>query len=230
MAASTTAEPRSPWARHSPAPTPASSVIGTIARRASTTSSTRRARRSAASTTTASLRNSDGWTLRPPSRIHELAPLTCAPRPGANGRHIAITPSTPSGITSLRHIWYGNRAATTRLTRPSPAHMACLLKIRYGECPRLASVTADADSTITRPSITNTATTRGDRVVRTRRRSEFGRAHPHAAPSRARASAGVIRRRPARVWAWGPGRTGQACGLAPGRAGARAPHDDDHRR
>ena len=159
MAASTTAEPRSPWARQSPAPTPASRAIGTMARRASTTSSIRRARRSAASTTTASLRNSDGWRLKPPIRIHELAPFTLAPRPGANGRDMAITPSTPSGITSFRQIWYGYRAATTRLTRPSPAHIACLPKIRYGECPRLASVTADADSTITRPSITNTPTT-----------------------------------------------------------------------
>ena len=40
-----------------------------------------------------------------------------------------------------------------------PAHIAWRLKIRYGELPRLASVTADADSTMTRPSITNTATT-----------------------------------------------------------------------
>ena len=40
-----------------------------------------------------------------------------------------------------------------------PAHIACRLKTRYGELPRLASVTAEAESTMTSPSMTNTATT-----------------------------------------------------------------------
>ena len=44
-------------------------------------------------------------------------------------------------------------------TRPMPAHVTWRLKMWYGLLPFAASTAADADSTITRPSITNTATT-----------------------------------------------------------------------
>ena len=130
-------------------------------------------------------------------RTHELAPFTLAPMPGANGAAMATTRAaraeSRTGASDGRGPWRRSRGRSS----PMAAHIACLAKTRYGECPRLASVTADADSTITRPSITSTAPRRRWRSrYRSADRALRGRTldAPRAVPSRARASAGSCAR------------------------------------
>jgi len=54
---------------------------------------------------------------------------------------------------------YGTCVAKIMPTRPTPAHIACFENTAYGELPTLACVTAEAESTMTRPKTTNTRTT-----------------------------------------------------------------------
>ena len=85
--------------------------------------------------------------------------MIVTPSDDVNGRSIS-TPARPrSGIAARRTQARLTRRATTRPTSPNAAHALCRLNRRYGLLPRFDSVAADADSTITSPSITNRATT-----------------------------------------------------------------------
>ena len=64
-----------------------------------------------------------------------------------------------SGIASRFSHTRLMRIATIIPTRPIAAHDTCRVKMWYGLLPLAASTPADADSTITSPSITNIATT-----------------------------------------------------------------------
>ena len=70
IAPSTTADPRSPWRRHAPAPNPAMSISGNSVRRGSAICSWRVARMLAASASVASFSTSDGWKLSEPTVTH----------------------------------------------------------------------------------------------------------------------------------------------------------------
>ena len=115
----------------------------------------RRTSRSAAKITRASLRNSDGCIEKLPTAIHARASLTVTPSPGVNGASMPRPAMTSSGTDSRRSHVRLTRSAMTRPTVPRPAHISWRLKMLYGLRPFAASVCADADSTITRPSITN---------------------------------------------------------------------------
>ena len=155
----TIAEPRSPWTRQAPAANAASRIIGRRLRRTSLSTSSRRISRSAAKMTTASLRNSDGCTENGPTMIQALAPLTVTPAPGIIGSTISAEHSASSGTDSRRTNARLIRWASHSPTRPMTAHTTWRLKTWYGLRPRDASVAAEADSTITSPSMTNSETT-----------------------------------------------------------------------
>ena len=159
MAHITMAEPRSPWARQAPAAPIATRAMGRRLRRTSESTSARRTSRSAANTTRASLRNSDGCRLNEPIVTHALASLTVEPTAGRNGKAIPSPARTKSGMARRCTHARCMRIPTSMPTRPMPAHVTWRLKMWYGLLPLAASTDADAESTITRPSMTNTATT-----------------------------------------------------------------------
>ena len=101
---------------------------------------------------------SEGWKPNDPNRTHERASLMVTPTPGTNGSIMPPAASTAPGMTSVRHRWYGTAMAISMPRRPKPAHIACLLNVAYGESLPPTWLADVADSTITRPSITNTAT------------------------------------------------------------------------
>ena len=159
IAVITIAEPRSPCSRQAPAANAATRAIGRRLRRTSDRWSWRRTSRSAANSTRASFRNSDGCTLNEPTVTQARASLTVVPTPGTNGSAMPRPASTTSGIarrfTQLRCM----RMAMIIPTRPIAAHVAWRVKMWYGLRPFAASTPADADSTMTSPSRTNSATT-----------------------------------------------------------------------
>ena len=159
MAHITMAEPRSPWARQAPAAPIATMAMGRRLRRTSDSSSWRRTSRSAANTTRASLRNSDGCRLNEPIVTQARASLSVEPTPGTNGSAMPMPASTTSGMASRRTHVRCIRMPTSMPIRPIPAHVTWRLKMWNGLLPLDDSTAADADSTITSPSITNTATT-----------------------------------------------------------------------
>ena len=113
----------------------------------------------AASASVASFSTSDGWKLSEPTVTHAVAPLIVAPTCDVNGNTIPAAARIANGTMNGRQRRYGTLTATSMPTRPKPAHISCREKIRYGELPLPTSVAADDESTITRPSMTNTATT-----------------------------------------------------------------------
>ena len=133
--ASTIAEPRSLCTRHKPLPTMATSITGTSVRDGSPISSLRLASRLAQYSRTDSFKNSDGWSENGPIATQALASLTLSPMPGMNGSSIIPHETSRAGRTRRRQKWYGTRMPIHRPTNPSPAHITCLLKIRYGEWP-----------------------------------------------------------------------------------------------
>ena len=144
-----------------PAPTPATSVIGHEAaarRRTARPGGGRGGRRG--TRPAASFRNSDGWKLNEPSATHALASLIVAPTPGTNGS--TMPPPARSaerdGQRAPREV-RDRACAMSMPTRPTPAHIDLAGEDAVRPVALApTSVAADADSTMTRPSITNTAT------------------------------------------------------------------------
>ncbi len=155
----TIADPRSPCTRHAPAAQAATRAIGRRLRRTSASTSWRRTSRSAQNSTSASLRNSDGCRLNEPTVTQARASLMVAPTDGTNGSAIPAAARAASGIASRRTHDRCMRMAISIPTSPKPAQVTCRPNTWYGLLPFADSTADDADSTITSPSITNTATT-----------------------------------------------------------------------
>ena len=173
MQPSTIAEPRSLCTRHSPAPTTATTSTGT--QRALRVVHLRLGAWSAGWRSTAgrpASRTPTAGTMNGPMATHALASLTSVADAGDERQqhHAARHDQRREHQPAPEVVRHAHRRSTDR-PMPSTAHISCLLKMP----PRRVALVelGDrrlADSTITRPSMTNTATTTAISVERDRRR------------------------------------------------------------